>query len=292
MFSLHIFLFILSLLGGGHAWNAPVHPGFGLIWQDDFAGTGGTSPDTNKWNIIDGYLNVNAELEVYTSSTRNVQRSGGSTLQLVPWRDTSVFSGWTSGRIESKYVFTPQPWKITRAEAIIRFGNNEIWNKQGIWPAFWMLGNVLRNGGRWPACGELDILETVNGQLIGHGTAHCDVYPGGICNEGNGIGASIQIPDQSWHYWRIEFDRTKGSWWEESITWYMDGNQFHQIKGSRIGNEGVWRTLCHSPMYFILNVAVGGTWVSWRRVNFGEVNALTFGSLGIRMRIRGMGMGV
>ena len=253
---------LLLFLTGVTAWDAPTYNGFGRVWQDTFAGAGGSLPDTNNWNIVEGYLNVNAELEVYTRSTRNVQRSGGSTIQLVPWRDSSVFSGWTSGRVESKYVFTPQPWKITRTEAFVRFGSNNIWNKQGIWPAFWMLGNALRNGGSWPACGELDILETVNGQLIGYGTAHCDVNPGGVCNEGNGIGGSIGFPDQGWHTWRIEFDRTKGSWQQETITWFMDGQQFHQISGSRIGNEGVWNTLCHSPFYFILNVAVGGNWVS------------------------------
>lgn len=266
MFSRKLLLLNLFLLGTVCAWNAPDYNGFGKLWQDTFDGPGGSLPDEGTWNIVDGYLNVNAELEVYTRSTRNVQRSGGSTVQLVPWRESSVFTGWTSGRLESKYVFTPQSWKITRAEAFLRFGNNPIENKQGIWPAFWTLGNALRNGGSWPACGELDVLETVNGQLIGHGTAHCDVYPGGRCNEGNGIGASIGIPDQSWHTWRIEFDRTKGNWQQETITWFMDGQQFHQISGSRIGDEGVWNTLCHRPFYFILNVAVGGSWVGRRSV--------------------------
>jgi hypothetical protein len=42
----------------------------------------------------------------------------------------------------------------------------------------------------------------------------------------------------------------------------MDGTQFHQITGSRINNQAVWNSLCHSPMYFLLNVAVGGSWVS------------------------------
>ncbi|KAJ3533023.1 hypothetical protein NM208_g8172 [Fusarium decemcellulare] len=117
------------------AWDAPGYGGYNLVWQDNFAGSAGTLPDGNNWNIITGYLNVNAELEVYTSSTSNVQRSGGSTLQLVPWRDSSALKGWTSGRIESKYVFTPQPARVTRMEASIRFGDSPIANKQGIWPA-------------------------------------------------------------------------------------------------------------------------------------------------------------
>jgi beta-glucanase (GH16 family) len=204
---------------------------------------------------------VNGELETYTSSNANVQLSGGSTLQLVPWVDTSVSGGWTSGRVESKYVFTPSTGKITFAEADIRFGTNPTSEKQGIWPAFWILGNSIRSGTAWPRCGELDILETIDGQLTGYGTAHCDVTPGGICNEPNGLGRSITIPDQSWHTWRITWDRTPSTWESETITWYMDGRQFQQISGSQIGDSTIWATLCHDPLYFILNVAVGGNWV-------------------------------
>jgi beta-glucanase (GH16 family) len=205
---------------------------------------------------------VNGELETYTSSTANVQLSGGGTLQLVPLKDSSVSGGWTSGRVESKYIFTPSAGKVTIAEAKIRFGSNPTSNKQGIWPAFWILGNSIRSGTAWPECGELDILEAIDGKLTGYGTAHCDVNPGGICNEPNGLGGSITIPDQSWHTWRMAWDRTPSNWQSETITWYMDGKQFHQITGSQIGNSGIWATLCHDPLYFILNVAVGGYWVS------------------------------
>jgi len=250
----------LSLAALTSAWDAPGYSGYSLIWQDNFAGSGGTLPNQGNWNIINGNLGVNGELETYTSTTRNVQLSGGGTLQLVPWRDSSVSGGWTSGRVESWYTLTPQPGKRTRMEAPIRFGSNGIGNKQGLWPAFWMLGNSIRNGGSWPACGELDILEAVDGQLTGHGTLHCDVYPGGICNEGNGIGGSTGFPDQSWHTWRLEIDRTPSSWTSETITWYLDGNQFFQISGSRINNYNVWNAVAHSPIYFILNLAVGGYW--------------------------------
>lgn len=242
------------------AWDAPQYTGFDRIWQATFPSAGGTLPGQDYWDIITGNLGVNAELQTYTSSSRNVQCSGGGTLQLVPWRDSSVSGGWTSGRVESKYVFAPSAGGVTLAEAQIRFGGNAIANKKGIWPAFWLLGDILRRGGTWPSCGELDIVETINGQLTGYGTVHCDVYPGGVCNEGYGIQAEIAIPDQSWHTWRIEFDRTASTWQSESITWYMDGQQFHQITGARIGNPAVWNALCHSPLYFILNVAVGGTW--------------------------------
>lgn len=171
-------------------------------------------------------------------------------------------AGWTSARLESTYVFTPPDGVRTLVEAKIRFGSNPQANKQGLWPAFWMLGDSIRHGTGWPACGEIDILEMVDGILTGYGTVHCDVAPGGICNEFNGIGGNIGVPDNGWHTWRVIIDRTPGSWLDESITWYRDGVQFMQVTGARINNQNVWNSLATTPLYFILNVAVGGDWVS------------------------------
>ncbi|KEY73601.1 hypothetical protein S7711_09137 [Stachybotrys chartarum IBT 7711] len=259
---MHIYAALLAaVLPATLAWDAPQYAGFGRRWQSSFIGSSSTLPNGNDWNYITGDLGVNAELQIYTSSTRNMQLSGGETLQLVPWRDSGALRGWTSGRIESRYVFTPEAGRLTRVEAAIRFGGNPAANKQGMWPAFWMLGNALRTSGLgWPACGEIDIMETVNGQLTGHGTIHCDVYPGGICNEGTGIGAPTGYPDYGWHTWRVEIDRRPGNWWDQSIVWYIDGREFHRVQGSRINNQLVWQRLAQSPLYIILNVAVGGTW--------------------------------
>lgn len=253
---------LLSLSAIVGAWEAPQYSGFGRVWQETFGGSAGNLPNEGTWSILTGDLGVNAELQVYTRDSRNIQVSGGDTLQLVPWRDASQSKGWTSGRIESNYIFTPENGKVTRAEAAIMFGESPTGNKAGIWPAFWSMGDAIRNGVQWPACGELDIMETVNGILTGHGTVHCDVYPGGICNEGNGIGSSVGIPDQGWHTWRLEIDRRSSNFQDQSLNWYMDGVHFHQVTGARIGNANVWAALAHSPLFFLLNVAVGGTWVS------------------------------
>ncbi|KAI1410520.1 glycoside hydrolase family 16 protein [Hypoxylon sp. FL1857] len=237
--------------------NAPGYSGWRNIWTETFSGAAGSTVNGNNWNIITG-LKVNNEVQTYTTSNQNLQLSGGATVQIVPRKDSS--GAWTSARIESKYTFTPTAGTRTMAEAKIRFGDNNIANKQGIWPAFWLLGASVRNGVSWPGCGEIDIMETVNGQLTGHGTIHCDKYPGGACNEPNGIGGAVGFPDQSWHTWRVIWDRTAGSWTGEKITWYLDGNQYFQVSGSTVNNQGVWNTLAASPVYFILNVAVGGDW--------------------------------
>jgi beta-glucanase (GH16 family) len=244
------------------ATTPPTYSGYNLQWDSPFTGDAATLPDTTNWKIITGNLGVNNELETYTSATKNVQRSGGQTLQIVPWRDSTKAGGWTSGRLESVYTFTPKAGGKTMAEAKIQFGTNAQANKQGIWPAFWILGSSINHGTAWPACGELDILETVDGRLTGYGTVHCNVNPGGICNEPTGLQGSIAMPNSGWHTWRMVWDNTPSAWTSQTITWYMDGQAFHEISGATIGNQAVWNTLAHSSLYFILNVAVGGDWVS------------------------------
>ncbi|CAJ2505186.1 Uu.00g125800.m01.CDS01 [Anthostomella pinea] len=254
---------------------APGYSGWNTIWTETFAGSAGQLPNTGNWNIITG-TSANNEWQTYTSSTQNLQLSGGATLQIVPLESAS--GAWTSGRVESTYTFTPTAGRQTMAEAKIRFGSNAVANKAGLWPAFWTLGDSIRHGTAWPECGELDILETVNGLLTGYGTVHCDQYPGGACNEPTGIGGSIAIPDQGWHTWRIVWDRRASVWTGETITWFMDGTQFQQVTGARIGNQAVWNTLVASPLYFILNVAVGGDWP-------GAPNANTLDGYGSMMEV-------
>ncbi|OAA65178.1 beta-glucanase [Niveomyces insectorum RCEF 264] len=257
------------------AWNAPGYAGYNLIWQDSFAGASGTPPNAGNWNTITN-IAVNDEIEHYTTSTSNLQLSGGNTLQIVPQLESD--GTWTSGRIESSYTFTPAAGAVTFAEADIRFGDNPINEKQGLWPAFWLLGDSLRHGTPWPECGEVDVLETVDGRLTGYGTLHCDTYPGGACNEPNGRSGSVAIPDQSWHTWRVQWDRSSNNWQTETMTWFLDGAPFSSISGAELNDEASWSALCHSPLYFILNVAVGGDWP-------GDPNSSTQGGYGSMMEV-------
>jgi beta-glucanase (GH16 family) len=147
-----------------------------------------------------------------------------------------------------------------QVEASIRLGTNAIGNKQGLWPAFWMLGDSMRHGTQWPQCGEIDIFEQVNGQMTGYGTIHCGTYPGGPCGEPNGKGGHVGLSDDGWHTWTVRIDRTAGDWKREVIYWLLDGAVYFSVTGAQVGDQAVWATLAHSPMYIILNVAVGGNW--------------------------------
>jgi beta-glucanase (GH16 family) len=239
------------LFGVVKAGVCPSIGGMRLIWQETFPGPAGSSPNRNAWNIALA-IDTNNEVQTYTDSSANLQISGGGTVQFVPRRSHSGL--WTSGRIETKASFTPQPGRQLMVQVSLRMGGNS--NKQGVWPAVWMMGDAVRHGTEWPRCGELDIMEQINGALIAYGTIHCQRPQGGACNEPTGRGATTSIPDNGWHTWSLKWDRTSNFWRTESITWMRDGLPFYVVTGNEIGDEGVWATLAHVPYYVILNVAI------------------------------------
>ena len=253
---------LFSLLAVALALVPPQYTGYRGLWSDHFDGAVGTLPVSSKWNVITSSQVFNNEYQTYTSKKANIQVTGAGRLQLIPQVDKSAPRGWTSGRIESKYTFTPTAGKITRLESQLRLAGAPVVNKQGIWPAFWLMGNAYRQGVLWPASGEVDIMENINGDGIGHGVVHCDRAPGGVCNEPIGLASTISIPDSSWHTWRVDFDRKSSNFKEQSITWYRDGIKFNKVTGAQINSASIWATLAQKPLYIIFNVAVGGDWVS------------------------------
>ena len=247
---------LLPLVTGlANAAACPDIGGMRLVWQENFSGPAGSGVNRNVWNIAT-VANTNNEVQTYTESSSNLQISGGGSVQFVPRKSAS--GQWSSSRIETKASFMPQPGKQMLIQASIRMGANA--NQQGIWPAFWLLGDAIRHGTQWPLCGELDIMEQVNGAMTAYGTAHCQQDKGGVCNEPSGKAGTTAIPDHSWHVWALRWDRTSNNWRTESITWVRDGAIYHVLTGNDIGNEAIWATLAHAPYYILMNVAVGGFW--------------------------------
>jgi beta-glucanase (GH16 family) len=267
-----------SLLSAAAAIDAPAYANFTRKWQANWAGAANTLPPASDWNIIVGDQNDNNEFQRYTNSPTNIKLTGSGALQIIPRSDATAPRGWTSGRIETKFTITPEAGKVTRIESSLRVAGNAAKNKQGLWPAFWMMGDAHRKGVAWPQCGELDVFENINGQTTALGVVHCGTYPGGICNEPIGLTGSTPFPDNQFHTWRVEVDRKNTNFRNQAITWSYDGKEFFKLLGSKIGDANVWATLAQAPMFLILNVAIGGNYP-------GSPNADTWGGSGSMMEI-------
>ncbi|KAI0528151.1 glycoside hydrolase family 16 protein [Xylaria bambusicola] len=250
--------------------------GMNLAFFEAWEGPAGSAPNTNVWNIMDS-INTNNEVQTYSLSNNNLQISGGGTVQFVPRKSST--GQWTSARIESKASWTPTPGKVMMVSANILVGSNAASNKQGMWPAFWLLGDAVRHGTEWPACGEIDIFEQVNGVATGHGTLHCGSEQGGPCQETTGRSGTVPMPLDGFHTWSVKIDLTNGDWRAQTISFQVDGNTFYTVSGADLNDAPVWSTLAHSPMYMIFNVAVGGNWP-------GAPNAATLDGYGAMMEVQ------
>src|SRR5258708_30536432 len=118
--------------------------GYVLTWSDEFTGTNGSLPDSSKWVMETGGNGWgNNELESYTNRTQNVHVQNGN---LGITANKGKYTGadgiareYTSARLKAAGLFEQ---KYGRFEARIKIPQG-----QGIWPAFWMLGNNIDKAG-------------------------------------------------------------------------------------------------------------------------------------------------
>jgi beta-glucanase (GH16 family) len=209
----------------GQTWN--------LVWADSFDGA---TINSANWMFELGANNGwgNAELECYTGRADNALVANGA-LHIIAKQEQYQGSDYTSARMISKGL---QTWTYGKVEARIKLPQT-----QGLWPAFWMLGNNIDQVS-WPVCGEIDIMEHVNFDPKIHGTMHWE-------NNGHVFyGGSTNCSVTQYHTYSIE-------WGPDSINWKLDNILYHtaNIKNN-INNTDAF----HKPFFLLLNMAVGGNW--------------------------------
>jgi beta-glucanase (GH16 family) len=219
-----------------------------VTWSDEFNAPAGTPLDQSKWKFdIGGSGWGNNEREYYTNSTSNVVHDGAGNLAITARRENpnnyQCHYGrceYTSGRILTSGKFAQA---YGRFEARLKLPRG-----QGIWPAFWMLGNDIASN-PWPNSGEIDIMENIGREPnTVHGTIHGPGYSGG---EGIGGGRTIGAPlADAFHTYAVE-------WSPNLIVWFMDGSEYFRVTPANLGGD---RWVFDHPFFMILNVAVGGAW--------------------------------
>jgi len=201
-----------SVAGGAQA--SPSSPKDGkwrLSWSDEFSSPNGSGVDPSKWVVeVGGKGWGNEELEYYTSRRENAHIQDGNLVieaRRENYTGTDGSRNYTSARMKTAGKFSQT---YGRFEARIKIPSG-----QGMWPAFWMLGDDIDKTG-WPAWGEIDIMENIGKEPSTiHGSIHGPGYTGG-----DGIEAAFKLPAarrfaDDFHVFAVE-------WEPSAIRFYVD----------------------------------------------------------------------
>jgi beta-glucanase (GH16 family) len=187
-------------------------------------------------------------LEFYTKRPENAQIQGGN---LVITARSEKFSGadgvekdFTSARLKTQTLFAQT---YGRFEARIKIPAG-----QGIWPAFWMLGNDIESV-HWPKCGEIDIMENIGKEPEAvHGSLHgpSSSEPTSDQTSTFKLPAGQNFADD-YHIFAVEWDAT-------TVKFFVDSMNYASFSKDKWPDGGTW--VFDHPFFIILNVAVGGDW--------------------------------
>ena len=242
-------IFLISLVATAQTSpQPPALPGWKLVWSDEFNAPDGTPLDSSKWvSETGGNGWGNDELEYYTARPQNAIQKGGSlVIQAIEEKYTGadgVTRNYTSARLKTLGKFSR---KYGRFEARIKIPQG-----QGIWPAFWMLGDDIDKRG-WPKCGEIDIMENIGKEpALVHATIHGPGYSGGA-----GISAPFGLPGDprfadDFHVYAVE-------WEKKAIRFYVDDHLYATRTPADLPKGAKW--VYNHEFFILLNVAVGGGW--------------------------------
>ena len=239
-----------------------------LVWSDEFNGTSGgkDQPSATTWTYDVGTNCCgNNELETYCAwgsatapcDTGNPNAYLGSDgyLHILALNPSSKV--YTSARLKSQGLFS---FMYGRIEARMKLPES-----QGMWPAFWLLGNNIATVS-WPACGELDVMEHIDGNnpppYFGGTPPGYDWIAGSIH-----FGSSSSKADGGVNFHDTGFSaagwHTYGMIWSKSeIQYYVDdpSNVYATFKASDSQFSGKGWPFDLGPQFVILNLAVGGDW--------------------------------
>jgi beta-glucanase (GH16 family) len=221
-------------------------PGWTLTWSDEFDGPDGSAVDPTKWkHDVGGTGWGNNELEYYTDGTQNAVVQGGNLVITATTQGASQYScsygtcKYTSARLLTQGLFSQQYGRF-EARAQMPTG-------KGLWPAIWALGDNI-NTVSWPACGEIDFMETIGTDIeTNHGSLHMpsNYGPSGTYKLPNGASYA-----DDFHVFAFE-------WEPGTIRFYVD-DMLYETQTSNVPSGDTWEF--EHPFFLLINVAVGGQW--------------------------------
>ncbi|MCR8561683.1 glycoside hydrolase family 16 protein [Mucilaginibacter sp. BJC16-A38] len=205
--------------------------------------------DRSKWNVEVTGNTVNDEQEAYVDSAttiyllNNASTEGATNGALV--LKALYHPGYIS-KENKKYDFlsgrinTRHKMEFTYGSASCRM---KMASGAGLWPAFWALGN-----GKWPDCGEIDVMETVGDSSWISNAMHGPGYFGNTP-----IAYRAFFPTGTdvtqWHVYSVD-------WTADSMVFKVDDKVTYSVTRAMVKKYGRWAF--DNPKFIILNFALGG----------------------------------
>ncbi|RWY51081.1 glycoside hydrolase family 16 protein [Mucilaginibacter gilvus] len=201
-----------------------------------------------KWNVEVTGRTVNDEQQAYIDSAGTIdlvngQAEGATNGALVL---KAVYKAGHTSKEQKKYDFVSGRIN-TRDKMMFTYGTFSARMKipagAGLWPAFWLLGK-----GKWPDCGEIDIMETVGDSSWTSNALH---GPGYFGNTPLAYRAFFPkgVDVTQWHVYTVE-------WTAASLVFKVDDVITYTVTKAMVEKYGRWAF--DNPKFVILNFALGG----------------------------------
>jgi beta-glucanase (GH16 family) len=205
--------------------------------------------DRTKWNVEITGNTVNNEQQAYVDSSATLSLVHGTAAEgakngalLIK----AVYKPGFTSKENKKYDFisgrinTQHKMEFTYGSASARM---KMTGGAGFWPAFWALGN-----GKWPDCGEIDMMETVGDPSWISNALHGPNYFGNTPLTYRAFFPQGTDVTQ-WHIYSVD-------WSADNIVFKLDGKITYTVTRAMVEHYGRWAF--DNAKFIILNFALGG----------------------------------
>jgi beta-glucanase (GH16 family) len=226
-----------------------------LVWSDEFNYVG--CPDPEKWTCETGGNGWgNNEIQYYTNGS-NVHVDGDHMII------TARYEKMNGREVTSTRIRTARKgdWLYGKVEVRAKLPVG-----RGTWPAIWMLPTDWLYG-KWPASGEIDIMEHVGYDPDVLVTSiHTETYNHGIRTQ-KGKSVKRQGMTDGFHVYAVE-------WLPDKIKFFYDGDLQYTFDPNLFKDKPTYREWPFDRRFHLLiNLAFGGNWGGVRGVDFNVLPA-------------------
>lgn len=222
-----------------------------LVWADEF--NSGSRPDTNNWKYEQGlvrneeaqwYQQENAFIEkglLVIEARKEVKPNPHYEANNRDWKKSRKDINYTSSSINTSGKHS---WQYGRFEM-----RGRIDISSGLWPAWWTLGTA----GKWPANGEIDIMEYYRKRLL------ANIACMGSNRNAKWYSNTFSIDSLGGKEWASKFHTWRMDWDENAISLFVDDILLNRTSLDKLVNkDGTGLNPFKQPHYLLLNLAMGG----------------------------------